>query len=79
MAEFENNGNLNFEELKNFFGPNQVDQQVRQAICICWVMLPAEKRTISELEVRFRAIIERVIDDFKNDATSFGIDFSNNK
>ena len=32
------------KKMRGMFGPQQVDQQIRQAISMCWMMLPKEKK-----------------------------------
>ncbi len=59
--------------LKAMFGPGQVDQQIRQAIHMCWMMLPEDKKTVDELELQIRRILDRAIGDLRSDASAFGI------
>ncbi|MEQ8856452.1 hypothetical protein [Gimesia sp.] len=39
-----------FDKMRDLFSPAQVDQSVRQALMLCWMMLPDDKRNIDELE-----------------------------
>jgi len=50
-----------------------VDAQIRQAIHLCWMMLPDDKKTVDELEKQFRRIVDRAIHDLWDDSDSFGI------
>jgi hypothetical protein len=61
------------KRLRAFFSPQQIDNQVRQAIQFCWMALPAEKKTIDEVETQIRRIVERALKDLREDAASFGL------
>jgi hypothetical protein len=41
----------NPDSFRKLFGPAQVDQLLRQAISMCWMMLPEERRTVAKFEV----------------------------
>jgi hypothetical protein len=58
--------------MAQLFGPGQVDQQIRQAIHVCWMMLPADRRNIDELEKEIRRIVERAFQSLREDADHFG-------
>ena len=73
MAMFDPNDRDAARNMKAMFGPGQVDQQIRQAIHMCWMMLPEDKKTVAELEVQVRRILDRAIEDLRNDASAFGI------
>lgn len=60
-----------FSKMKALFGPGQVDQSIRQAIQICWMMLPEDKKTPDELEATIRRIVDRAIISFREDAKTF--------
>ncbi len=60
------------EQMADFFGPQQIDQLVRQAIQFCWLNLPKEKRNPEELEKQMRRIVERALRDFREDFVAFG-------
>ena len=57
--------------MRDMFGPGQVDQQIRQAIQFCWMMLPEEQRTVEELEKQMRRIFDRAIKDLREDVYAF--------
>ena len=61
------------EKMKSMFGPGQVDQSVRQAIQMCWMMLPDDARRVEELEKQFRRIVDRALADLREDAEAFGL------
>jgi hypothetical protein len=56
------------------FGPGHVDQTIRQAIQVCWMALPKEKRTVDEVERQIRRLVDRAIKDFREDGEMFGRD-----
>jgi hypothetical protein len=57
--------------LRSFMGPHQVDHQIRQAIQFAWMMLPAERKTVAEVERVVRQIVDRAFKNFREDAASF--------
>ena len=50
MAYFDGRNPDELARLRQMIGPQQVDNQIRQAIGVCWMMLPPEKQTADELE-----------------------------
>jgi hypothetical protein len=56
----------------DFFNLAQVDCSVRQALHVCWMALPKDRRTVEELEQQFRRIVERALKDFREDSQAFG-------
>ncbi|MEM9791070.1 MAG: hypothetical protein AAF842_11790 [Planctomycetota bacterium] len=64
------------DERARFFGPQQVDQTVRQAIQFCWLGLPAERRNVDEVEKEVRRIVDRAINDLREDDRAFRPDAS---
>lgn len=73
MAAFSSNDPESTNKMRAMFGPGQVDQSVRQAIQMCWMMLPDDARTVDELEKQFRRIVDRAIDDLREDSQAFGL------
>ena len=61
------------DKMRSMFGPGQVDQGVRQAIQMCWMMLPEGSKTVDELEKQFRRIVDRAIKDLRDDSDAFGL------
>jgi hypothetical protein len=72
MAMFPNDDPESADRLRSFMGPHQVDQQIRQAIQFAWIMLPAERKTVAEVERVIRQIVDRALQNFREDADSFG-------
>lgn len=60
------------ERMAEMFGPAQIDQQIREAIQFCWMGLPKERRSVSEVESQVRRIVERALHDFREDREAFG-------
>ena len=73
MAVFSAGDSDSNEKMRSMFGPGQVDQSVRQAIHLCWMMLPEGSKTVDELEKHFRRLVDRAIRDLREDADAFGL------
>lgn len=61
------------EGMRSMLGPMGADQAIRQAISTCWMMLPEDKKTIETVESEIRRLLDRALNDLKEDAQSFGI------
>ena len=59
------------EQFRDMFGPAQIDQTIRHAIQFCWMGLPKSKRTIGELEIQIRRMVDRALRDFREDQQAF--------
>ena len=57
--------------MRDMFGPQQVDQQIRQAIQFCWMALPPEKRSADAVEAEIRRIMDRALRDMHEDEKQF--------
>ena len=73
MAAFDTNDPNGPEKMRQVFGPGHVDEQIRQAIHLCWMMLPEDRQTIDELEKQIRRIVDRALKDLRDDADQFGL------
>ena len=60
-------------KIRNIMGPHAVDNLIRQAITMCWMMLPNDKKSVPELESELRRIVDRALANLKEDAKAFGI------
>lgn len=60
------------EKMAEFFGPEQIDHQIRQALSFCWISLPKDRRSIDEVEKEIRRIVDRALKDFREDRQAFG-------
>src|SRR4051812_19526460 len=58
--------------LEMFQTPAQLDQSIRQAVQLCWTVIPMDRRTIEELHQQFRRMVERALKDFAEDKAEFG-------
>jgi hypothetical protein len=65
VAMFDPNDRDAARNMKAMFGPGQVDQQIRQAIHMPWMMLPDDKKTVAELELQVRRILDRAMKTFE--------------
>lgn len=72
FQKFDPNDEESFDKMREFFSPSQVDQSVRHALQMCWIMLPNDKRNADELELQFRRIVDRVLKDMHEDDQAFG-------
>jgi len=73
MAMFNNDDPDAARKMREMFSPGQIDQSVRQAMQFCWMMLPENSKTVDELEKQFRRIVDRAIEDLREDAEAFGL------
>lgn len=61
------------KKMRAMFGPQQVDQQIRQAIGMCWMIMPDDKKTPDAVAAEIRRIVERALKDLAEDARAFGV------
>jgi hypothetical protein len=59
------------DKMRAMMGPGVVDDQIRQAIHFCWMMLPAERRNVAEVEKEIRSIVERALKALRDDEGRF--------
>jgi uncharacterized protein with von Willebrand factor type A (vWA) domain len=59
------------EQIRDFFSPSQIDQVIRQAIQFCWIALPQEKRNVDEVERQIRRLVDRGLQDLREDFDEF--------
>jgi len=59
--------------MRKMFGPLQVDQGIRQAIAMCWMMMPDEKKNPDAVGTEIRRIVERALANLAEDAEAFGL------
>ncbi len=72
MAIFPTNDPESRDRMRAMVGPGQVDQMIRQAIHLAWMMLPDEKRTVEEVERVIRQMVDRTFKDLRDDSQTFG-------
>lgn len=73
METFDPQDGEAMQRMRTFFSPQQVDQQIRQAIQFCWMALPPEQQNVAEVEKQIRRIVDRALRDLREDAESFGL------
>jgi hypothetical protein len=59
------------ERMAEMFGPGQVDQMIRQGLQFCWMALPKDRKNADELEKQIRRIVDRALEDFREDQEQF--------
>jgi hypothetical protein len=57
--------------LAAMFGPQHVDHVIRQAIGFCWMALPKSRQTPDEVERQIRRLVDRALEDFREDQSAF--------
>jgi hypothetical protein len=73
MAYFNGGDPEGAKNLRDMMGPHAVDQQIRQAVSMCWLLLPDGKKSIEAVEAEIRRLVDRALKDLKEDATRFHI------
>ena len=68
MALFPNDDPKNRDRMRTFMGPDGVDQMIRQAIQIAWMMLPDERKTVTEVERVIRQTVDRALKNYREDS-----------
>ncbi len=59
--------------MRSMHGPQAVDQSLLQAVSMCWMMLPDDKKNVDAVECELRRLIDRIIADLREDAEAFGL------
>jgi hypothetical protein len=59
------------KKMREFMSPNQVDQQIRQAIQFLWMILPKKDRNVDEIERHVRRLVDRALRDLRDDFDNF--------
>jgi hypothetical protein len=72
MAYFAFNDPDNQDKLREFMGPGMADHMIRQTLRLVWMTLPAEKKTVEELERVVRRLLDRALEDLREDQDLFG-------
>ena len=71
MAYFPNDDPENRDRMRSFMGPGGVDQQIRQAIQLAWMMLPDDRKNVAEVERVIREMVDRALKNYREDAETF--------
>lgn len=61
------------KRMRGVFGPQRVDQEIRQAISMCWMMMPDDKKNPDAVAAEIRRIVDRALASLREDAQAFGI------
>ncbi len=59
--------------MQDTMGPLIVDQIIRQAVQYCWMALLKEEYSSERVEQEILRLVQRVLDDMKEDAVAFGL------
>ena len=59
------------QKMAAVFGPGHIDQMIRQGIHFCWMALPKDRKNIDELERQIHRIVDRALNDFREDHEQF--------
>ena len=73
MAVFNPNDPDAKRKMRGMLGPQQVDNEIRQAISFCWMMMPDDKKNPDAVATEIRRIVERALANLQEDATAFGV------
>lgn len=71
MTEADGDPENSGEMMRRMFGPQAVDNAIRQAISTCWMVLPDDKRTAENVEAEIRRLVDRALANFRDDAKTF--------
>ena len=71
MALFPNDDPESSDQMRSFMGPGGVDQQIRQAIQLAWMMLPDDRKNVAEVERVIREMVDRALKNYRDDAEAF--------
>jgi hypothetical protein len=66
-------GKVSEREFREDYGPMAIDGAIKQAIMLCWMMLPKKKRNAEAVEVEIRRLVDRALTNLKEDLRAFGL------
>ncbi len=61
------------EMVQAMMGPQAVDDAVRRAIQVCWMMLPQGRKTMDAVETEIRRLVDRALANMRADSQTFGV------
>jgi hypothetical protein len=73
FGKFDPNDPESERKIRSILGPHATDQALRQAVQMCWMSLPKERRNPDEIEKEIRSLVDRVLRDFREDTKRFGL------
>ena len=59
--------------MRSMHGPQAVDQSLRHAVSMCWMMLPDDRKNVESVEREIRRLVDRIIADMHEDVEAFGV------
>ena len=73
-THFNNSGEdgPDFERMRGFLGPGQIDASIRQTLQMLWMAMPADKKNMDAVEHEFRRLVDRALRDLREDSEAFG-------
>lgn len=60
------------KQMRAVLGPQAVSRGIEQAISMCWMLLPPERRTAENVATEIRRVVERALANLKEDERAFG-------
>ena len=55
-----------FDDLLSTMGPGAIESMLWQAIQMCWITLPSDKRSTEGLETEFRFRVDRALQNLRD-------------
>jgi hypothetical protein len=55
------------DKLRSLLPPGQTETSLRNCIQMCWMSLPADRRSIDEVEKEVRRIVDRIFKNIRED------------
>jgi hypothetical protein len=55
------------DKLRSLLPPGQTETSLRNCIQMCWMSLPADRRSIDEVEKEVRRIVDRIFQNIRED------------
>ncbi len=59
--------------MREMMGPQAVDDAIRRAIHMCWMMLPRDRKTVESVETEIRRVVDRALANMREDSQAFGL------
>lgn len=59
--------------IQAMMGPQAVDEAVRRAIQMCWMMLPQGQKTMDTVEKEIRRLVDRALANMREDSEKFSV------
>jgi hypothetical protein len=60
------------DKIVELLGPGALDNQLRHAIQLCWLLLPKDRRTLDEVETEVRRVLDRAFQQMRDDEAARG-------